>query len=214
MRKFKLFIVLTCLFSNTFAQIQPVNLKCEYLSNPEGIDMPDPRFYWQLESEVNGQFQTAYQLLVASSQEKLDKNVGDAFDSGIVKSNRTTHIVYKGKKLQPASDYFWKVKVWDKNKKSSDWSSTARFSTGLFHLEDWKGARWIAWKPQQEWETDWWQRKDVELQCTELYLPTYFGARMNIFERYHFHDPKPYDPAPLYRKEFTVKKEIVRVQAF
>ena len=214
MKRFKLFIVLAYLISNIFAQIQPVNLKCEYLSNPEGVDMPDPRFYWQLESEVNGQFQTAYQLLVASSQEKLDKNVGDAFDSGIVKSNRTTHIVYKGKELQPASDYFWKVKVWDKNKKSSDWSSTARFSTGLFRLEDWKGARWIAWKPQQEWEADWWQRKDVELQCTELYLPSYFGARMNIFERYHFHDPKPYDPAPLYRKEFTVKKEIVRAQAF
>ena len=64
MRKFKLFIVLTYLIPNVFAQIQPVNLKCEYLSNPEGIDMPDPRFYWQLESEVNGQFQTAYQLLV------------------------------------------------------------------------------------------------------------------------------------------------------
>lgn len=34
-----------------FAQIKPVNLKCEYLTNPEGIDMPDPRFYWQLKSE-------------------------------------------------------------------------------------------------------------------------------------------------------------------
>jgi hypothetical protein len=34
--------------------------------------MPDPRFYWQLESGEKGQFQTAYQILVATSKEKLD----------------------------------------------------------------------------------------------------------------------------------------------
>ncbi len=211
-------IVLFTFFSlNIFiaaAQIKAVNLKCEYLSNPQGIDMPDPRFYWQLVSEENGQVQTAYQLLVATSKENIDRNIGDAFDSGKIKSDQSTHVVYRGKPLKPASQYFWKVKVWDKNSESFEWSEIAGFSTGLFRAEDWKGARWIAWKPQNEWETDWWQRKETELKCTELYLPGYFGARMNIFERYHFHDPKPFDPAPLYRKEFTVKKEVANAQAF
>ncbi len=214
MKKLKLFIVLSSLIFNAGAQIKPVNLKCEYLTNPEGIDMHDPRFYWQLVSEENDQFQKAYQILVATSQEKLDKNLGDAFDSGKVKSGQTTHVVYKGKTLQASSQYFWKVKVWDKMGKASGWSETARFSTGLFRVEDWKNAQWIAWRPQEKWETDWWTRKEVELNCTELYLPSYFGARMNMWERYNFHQENPYDPTPLYRKEFKIKKLVKTAKAY
>lgn len=196
------------------AQIQVVNLKCEYLTNPEGIDMQDPRFYWQLEASEEAQFQTAYQVLVASSKEKLDQNTGDAFDSKKVASNQNTHVVYKGKPLEPASNYFWKVRVWDKNKKASQWSETATFSTGLFTDEDWKSAQWIAWKSQEKWETAWWKRKAIEEQCHELHLPSYFGARMSMWERYLFHYENPYDPAPLLRKEFNAEKEIISAKAF
>ena len=194
--------------------ISPAELRCEYLSNPEGIDIPDPRFYWKLVSDENGQYQTAYKVLVATSAENLNKNIGDAFDSKKTKSGQNTHVVYKGAKLKPASEYFWKVRVWDKNNKPSEWSETATFSTGLFTDSDWKSAQWIAWKPQQEWETEWWQKKDIELKCTELYLPSYFGARMSMWERYYFHKDKPYDPAPLYRKEFSPKKQVRSAKAF
>ncbi len=46
-------------------------LRCEYIENPEGIDIPKPRLSWNLVSTGRGQLQTAYQVLVASSQEML-----------------------------------------------------------------------------------------------------------------------------------------------
>ncbi len=54
--------VFILLATYSFAQINPVNLKCEYITNPEGIDIPHPRFSWQLSSNENNQFQSAYQI--------------------------------------------------------------------------------------------------------------------------------------------------------
>lgn len=212
--KWLLSVALLMFSATLFARIHPVNLRCEYLKDPKGIDMQDPRFYWQLEASENDQWQSAYRLIVSSSRENLARNRGDMYDSGRQQSSETTHIVYKGKPLQPATDYYWKVMVWDKNRRSSPWSEAATFSTGLFTGEDWKGAQWIAWRPQDEWEEAWWQRKEIELQCTEWYLPSYFGARMSMWERHHFHNDNPYDPSPLFRKEFEAKKEIKHAKAF
>ena len=208
-----IFTLLICSIMS-FAQLIPVNLKCEYLKNPMGIDMKNPRLFWQLQSEAKGDKQTAYQLLVASSKENLEQNIGDVFNSKKVKSDQNTHVIYKGAELKPASDYFWKVKVWDKDKKARKWSETVRFTTGLFTDADWKGAEWIAWKTQEEWETAWWKRKEIEEQCHEFHLPSYFGARMSIWERYLFHYENPYAPSPLYRKEFIAGKEIKSAKAF
>ena len=213
LKKFTLFILLLTSLRVT-AQINVVNLTCEYLKNPEGIDVQAPRFFWQLESEKTGQAQTAYRVIVASTQKNIENNVGDMYDSHQTLSSNNTQIIYGGKPLQPASDYYWKIMVWDKNKKASAWSETARFTTGLFTQKDWKNAQWIAWKPQEQWEKAWWERKDIELQCTELVLPSYFGARMNMWERYHFNPSNPYDPSPLYRKQFTVKKTVKNARLF
>lgn len=196
------------------ADMTAVNLKCEYLSDPMGIDMPDPRFYWQVASEQPGQRQSAYRLLVASTQELLDTDQGDVWDSGRKRSERNTHIVFSGKDLEPASHYYWKVKLWDKDRKEGHWSGTATFSTGLFTEEDWKGARWIAWRPQEEWAKEWWRKKEVEKECFEWGLPSYFGGRMNLWERYHFFDDRKYDPAPLYRREFEAERKVKRATAF
>ena len=107
-------IFLLLLFAiTTQAKVELTDLKCEYLSNPEGVDMPHPRFFWKMESDEQGQYQTAYQLLVATSQEKLDQNIGDVFDSKKVKSASSTQIEYNGKPLKAASSYYWKVRVWD-----------------------------------------------------------------------------------------------------
>ncbi|MGB0258545.1 MAG: hypothetical protein ACPGES_07840, partial [Coraliomargarita sp.] len=69
--------------------VEVENLRCEYLENPLGIDVRQPRLSWQLEaggqkSEVRGLKQTAYRLLVASSLKKLEQNQGDLWDTGIV----------------------------------------------------------------------------------------------------------------------------------
>jgi alpha-L-rhamnosidase len=126
------------------------NLRCEYLSDPKGIDMSEPQLSWQLKSEQRGQKQTAYRLLVASSQEKLAKDDGDLWDSGKIRSDQSRHIEYKGIALKSRTECFWKVMVWpalsgvegDNDDKPSSWSEAAYWSMGLLGKEDWS-AQWI-----------------------------------------------------------------------
>ena len=54
--------------------IRPDNLRCEYLVNPLGIDVVNPRLSWVLESDQRGEKQTAYRVLVSSSNKKLEKS--------------------------------------------------------------------------------------------------------------------------------------------
>ncbi|GAG13612.1 unnamed protein product, partial [marine sediment metagenome] len=49
----------------------PTNLLCEYTSNPLGIDTALPRFSWMLNHSKRGQFQSSYQVLIASSRKNL-----------------------------------------------------------------------------------------------------------------------------------------------
>ena len=67
---------------------------------------------------------------------------GDLWDSGQVKSDDTTAVVYEGKPLVSNQRCYWKVKVWDKEDKPSEWSTPALWSMGLLQSADWK-AEWI-----------------------------------------------------------------------
>jgi alpha-L-rhamnosidase len=119
--------------------LPPAALRCEYLANPSGVDVKAPRFYWIPRHPGRGQAQTAYQLLVST---KSGCETGDAWDSGQVASSAFTHVVYKGKPLAGDTQYFWKVRYWDKDGQPSSYSAVASFATGLFAPEDWKGI-WI-----------------------------------------------------------------------
>ncbi len=119
------------------------NLRCEYLVNPLGIDVQQPRLGWVIESDRRGEVQTAYQVLVASSKDKLAGNTGDLWDSGKVKSDASNQVVYQGKRLQSRMRCFWKVRVWDKDGQVSAWSEPAKWSMGLLEDKDWAGAEWI-----------------------------------------------------------------------
>jgi len=107
------------------------NLKCEYLENPLGIDTKNPRLSWILESEQRGQCQTAYQILVAGSRKLLEDNHADLWDSGKVESDQTFQIEYSGKELKPRQECFWKVHIWDKYAKESEFSETSFWEMGL-----------------------------------------------------------------------------------
>ena len=118
------------------------SLRCEYHNNPLGIDITEPRLSWVSQSEKRGWKQSAYQILVASSQENLDQDRGDLWDSGKVEANQSTQIPYAGKALLSHTPCFWKVKVWDQNGAASPWSQTATWSMGLLNEADWQ-AQWI-----------------------------------------------------------------------
>ena len=120
-------------------------LRCEYLENPLGIDSVKPRLSWILESYERGQVQTAYQILVASSEENLTQNNGDLWDSGKVTSDRSAQIEYAGTPLKSQDRCFWKVCVWDKNGQMSEYSEPGYWTMGLLNESDWK-ASWIGKK--------------------------------------------------------------------
>src|ERR1017187_3822826 len=75
-------------------------LKCEYRVNPLGLDTPQPRLSWLLESSERGQGQTAYQVLVARSASLLSTGKADLWDSGKVTSGESVHVVYGGLPLR------------------------------------------------------------------------------------------------------------------
>jgi len=125
--------------------LHPSGLRCEYLDQPKGIDVLKPRLMWISESKQKDQRQTAYQILVASSAEKLDKDNGDLWDSRKIRSDQSAHVIYEGKGLTSGLDCYWKVKVWDKDGKESQWSEPSSWTMGLTADADWK-AKWIGWE--------------------------------------------------------------------
>jgi alpha-L-rhamnosidase len=88
------------------------DLRCEYRTSPLGIDIRSPRLSWVIESDSRGEIQTAYQVLVASSPNLLRHDKGDLWDSGKVKSDRSTQIEYLGRRLVSHQPAWWKVRVW------------------------------------------------------------------------------------------------------
>jgi alpha-L-rhamnosidase len=136
--------------------LQPVELRCEYLASPIGIDVVQPRLSWVLtlnqptwlgrlftsRDGTRGKEQTAYHILVASSADKLAANQGDLWDSGEVASDETAQIVYAGVALTSRRQCFWKVEVWDEHRQRSAWSQVATWEMGLLQPRDWQGS-WI-----------------------------------------------------------------------
>lgn len=117
-------------------------LRCESAVNPRGVDTARPRLSWEVTSPRRGAVQTAYQILVASSPERLARNDGDCWDSGKVVSSETTHIVYAGRAPLTSETLSWKVKVWDGDGRASGWSEPAWWTAGVMTPVDWK-ASWI-----------------------------------------------------------------------
>jgi len=172
--------------------LKPADLRCEYLVNPLGIDEVKPRLSWKLESNQRGQKQTAYRIVVSSSREKLDKNVGDLWDTDKVKSDQSIHVVYKGKPMESRMRYYWKVRVWDKDSKVSNWSSPGMWSMGLLMDSDWQGAKWIG----------------IEKGLLEE------GKGVRGIEIEKNDDKRTRLPARYLRRDFKVTNKVVRATAY
>ena len=138
-------------FSNQLAAapptLHPDRLRCEYLKNPLGIDILKPRLSWELQAlsaKTRNQKQTAYQIIVASSELSLKHNLGDLWDSGKILSDQSIHVPYRGKSLLSHQVCWWKLRVWDEDDRVSAWSSPSFWTMGLLKPEEWK-AQWIGY---------------------------------------------------------------------
>ncbi|PFO06740.1 alpha-L-rhamnosidase [Bacillus sp. AFS076308] len=122
------------------------DLRVEYRNNPIGIDIQKPRFSWEMLSNLRGQKQTAYQLLVATRPNKLTPESADIWNSGKVDSGESNAVEYGGKTFKASTRYYWTVNVWDKEGKKFE-TAPANFETGLLSTDGeagWDGAKWIS----------------------------------------------------------------------
>lgn len=119
------------------AGLNVTNLTCEYRKNPIGIDVKNPNFSWQLESDRRATFQTAYQVQVSISKNFENR----IWDTGKVESDQSIQLMYSGT-IQSRTLYFTRVKVWDNYNRESDWSEVSSWETAFLDRKEWE-ASWI-----------------------------------------------------------------------
>lgn len=127
------------------AGIRPANLRCEASVNPLSIDNNPPVLSWALDParpSLRDLAQSAYQILAASSEDALNGNRGDLWDTGKVTSKETIQIPYAGAALRSGMRVYWKVRVWDQHNRPSRYSRSACWEMGLLAPGDW-AAQWI-----------------------------------------------------------------------
>ncbi|MCC5844331.1 MAG: family 78 glycoside hydrolase catalytic domain [Verrucomicrobia bacterium] len=140
-----------------------VDLRCEYLSDPMGIDVGVPRLSWKMLAppDVRNTLQTACEIRAARVPERLARNQADLWNSGWVSSSASTLVPYGGDPLVSNQFVFWQVRVKDQDGRVSEWSETARFSMGLLSAEEWEGP-WI-YHPDPTDTQHIWFRKSFQL---------------------------------------------------
>ncbi len=127
--------------------LKPMNLRCEYHTNPLGIDVIAPRLSWNLASdapEARNQSQSGYQILVAGSKEDLVEAKADCWNTGKVLSDETSQIAYTGRGLISGQTCWWTVRTWNAAGEPSPVSEPAVWTVGLLNANDWK-AQWIGY---------------------------------------------------------------------
>ncbi|WP_205164627.1 MULTISPECIES: sulfatase [Arenibacter] len=106
----------------------PSNLIIEWIRNTTGVTIIDskPEYGWVVPDGAISQ--SAYQILVASSEEKINNNIGDVWNSGQIRTNASTEIEHGGEQLKSGGTYFWKVRIWDQDNRLSRYSNSHNFS--------------------------------------------------------------------------------------
>ena len=106
---------------------QAFDLRVESQANPLGLGTTSPRFSWSIADPDRGATQDAYRILVASSEQLLDSDQGDLFDSGRTASSQQLFVPYAGAPLSTRQRYYWKVQLWDESGLLGPWSETGTF---------------------------------------------------------------------------------------
>lgn len=102
--------------------MKAINIKTEYLKNPLGIDIENPRVMWNCQGGVT---QTAYQI------------VTEDWDSGKVESNSMRAVIPA--KFEKGKRVTFKIKLWDENGTEGEFSKENFFEYGI---KNWS-AKWI-----------------------------------------------------------------------
>lgn len=111
--------------------MKAINLKTEYLVNPVGIDIQNPRLMWNCDGGIK---QTAYRIIAKSDGKTV-------WDSGkVVSSSMRAEYPHKLKSRERVE---WTVTLRDESDHEGEPSETAYFETGLLSASDFT-AKWIS----------------------------------------------------------------------
>lgn len=112
----------------------PLELRCESMINPLGVDALPPRLSWLVNDPRPGAIQSAFQICAAVG--------GREWDSGKVASGQSIHVPFDAVPLASRDAVTWRVRTWDADDQPSPWSDDAVFEIGLLRRDDWSAA-WI-----------------------------------------------------------------------
>ncbi|POZ89398.1 MULTISPECIES: alpha-L-rhamnosidase [Petrotoga] len=158
--------------------------KVNYSANPLALKDTRPRLSWVVETSEKRKKQSAYRVLISSSQQLIEQGEGNIWDTHKIESE-DNYCYYSGEELESFKRYYWKVKIWDEKGEESTWSKVSFFETGPLSKSDWK-AKWI----------------------TKRDLKTFYSAGDFSIEKFkHYH-------AAYFRKTFEIKNEIQSARAY
>jgi alpha-L-rhamnosidase len=127
------------------------DVRCEYKTDPLGIDSATPRLGWKLVSERRGVLQSAYEIQVVASGRDHRRTERSLWRTGKVASRQSRHLVYEGEPLGSGQRAWWRVRVWDEKGQRSKWSDWAFWEMGLLAPADWT-AEWIEPDLEEDYE--------------------------------------------------------------
>ena len=119
-------LVLACSAVHGSAPASLQNLQVEYRTTPLGIDVPQPRFSWQMDATAGerGVAQAAYQI------EVRDPKGAVVWDSKRTDSSESArHHVRRERRSRPPRRYAWTVTVW--TQAGAKLTASSWFETGL-----------------------------------------------------------------------------------
>ena len=156
--------------------ISIVNPNVEQQIHEQPLATNQPRFSWNYETTDNEVVQQNYRIIVATTAENAEKNIGDLWDSGVMPSSQMLYIPYAGKELKSRDKAYWKVitTVAAKGKKAKVESEVKSFEISLLNQEDWQ-AKWIG----HEFEDD---LRVGKTRLAARYLRKDFALKNDVIE--------------------------------
>ncbi|GHU63976.1 hypothetical protein FACS1894123_07890 [Bacteroidia bacterium] len=139
--KISALIMATCLLGSCANRLAVEALRCEYQTNPVGIDVDSPRFSWIITAGERGVHQQSYRIIVSNSRNEVLNKLGNQWDSGWTESDNTINVAYEGQPLAGNHTYFWRTASLINGKEV--WSEPAIFHTGLLRQNEWN-AKWLS----------------------------------------------------------------------
>ena len=163
------------------------NCKTNHMKDPLGIFGDKVNFSWMLDSEERDVVQKAWHIRVTDESDEL------IWDSGIVQSEESLFVPYRGKTLDEGTEYFWTVEVTDNTDDTA--CSGGHFETAM-RIESMK-ASWI--------ETDLLGTPtEKEPNTLQYFMPTEDKRRKEDYLR----------PSTYFRKEFHAKGKVKKARLY